>query len=109
MLHGEKAALEAAETARKTFEEGALGSALPTFAIPRAQLDDGLGLLSAMVTAGLAKSNGEARRAVKSGAVKVNDEKVTGERMMLTREHVNAEGLIKLSFGKKRHALLKPQ
>ncbi len=109
MLHGEKAALEAAETARKTFEEGALGSALPTFAIPRAQLDDGLGLLSAMVTAGLAKSNGEARRAVKSGAVKVNDEKVTGERMMLTKEHVNAEGLIKLSFGKKRHALLKPQ
>ena len=108
MLHGREAAEEAAATARKTFEEGRLGEALPTFEIPASNLEEGLGLLTAMVTAGLAKSNGEARRAVKSGAVKVNDEKVADERMMLTPDHVNADGVIKLSFGKKRHALLKP-
>ncbi len=108
MLHGRKAAEEAAATARKTFEEGRLGEALPTFEIPASSLEEGLGLLTAMVTAGLARSNGEARRAVKSGAVKVNDEKAADERMMLTPDHVNADGVIKLSFGKKRHALLKP-
>ena len=108
MLHGREAAGDAAATARKTFEEGRLGEALPTFEIPASSLEEGLGLLTAMVTAGLAKSNGEARRAVKSGAVKVNDEKAADERMMLTQDHVNADGVIKLSFGKKRHALLKP-
>ena len=107
MLHGRAAAEEAAETARKTFEEGKLGEALPTFKVSASELEEGLGLLAAMVRAGLAKSNGEARRAVKSGAVKVNDEKISDERLTLTKDHVSADGVIKLSFGKKRHALLK--
>ncbi len=108
MVHGREAAEKAAETARKTFEEGQLGEALPTVEIPRAELEKGLGLLRAMVLAGLAKSNGEARRAVKGGGVRVNDTKVTDERMVLTPEHINENGVIKLSFGKKRHVLLKP-
>ncbi len=108
MVHGRKAAEEAAETARRTFEEGALAEGLPTVEVPRAELEQGLGLLRAMVLAGLAKSNGEARRAVRGGAVRVNDEKVADERLMLTPDHLNAEGVIKLSFGKKRHVLLKP-
>ncbi len=108
MLHGREAAEQAAETARKTFEEGRLGEALPSVEVPRAELEEGLGLLRAMVLAGLAKSNGEARRAVKSGAVRVNDEKVSDERLVLTPAHLNEEGVIKLSFGKKRHALIRP-
>ena len=108
MLHGRAAAEEAAETARRTFEEGALAEGLPTVEIPRESLKEGLGLLRAMVLAGLAKSNGEARRAVKGGAVRVNDEKISDERLILTEEHINNEGVIKLSFGKKRHVLLKP-
>ncbi len=108
MLHGREAAEKAAETARKTFEEGRLGEALPSVEIPHAELEKGLGLLRAMVLAGLAKSNGEARRAVKSGAVRVNDEKVSDERLVLTSAHLNDEGVIKLSFGKKRHALIRP-
>ncbi len=107
MLHGRAAAEEAAETARKTFEEGKLGEALPTFEVSASELEEGLGLLAAMVRAGLAKSNGEARRAVKSGAVRVNDEKISDERLTLTKDHLTADGVIKLSFGKKRHALLK--
>ncbi len=108
MVHGREAAERAAETARKTFEEGRLGEALPSVDVPRAELEEGLGLLRAMVLAGLAGSNGEARRAVRGGAVRVNDERVTDERMTLTTAHLNEEGVIKLSFGKKRHALLKP-
>ncbi len=108
MLHGREAAEKAAETARKTFEEGRLGDALPSVEVPRAELEQGLGLLRAMVLAGLARSNGEARRAVKSGAVRVNDEKVSDERLVLTPGHLNDEGVVKLSFGKKRHALIRP-
>jgi len=108
MLHGREAAEQAAETARRTFEEGRLGEALPSVEVPRAELEEGLGLLRAMVLAGLAKSNGEARRAVKSGAVRVNDGKVSDERLVLTPAHLNEEGVIKLSFGKKRHALIRP-
>jgi len=108
MVHGREAAEQAAETARKTFEEGRLGEALPTIEVPRAELKQGLGLLRAMVLAGLASSNGEARRAVKGGAVRVNDEKVSDERMVLTPEHLNEDGVIKLSFGRKRHALIRP-
>ncbi len=108
MVHGRKAAEDAAETARRTFEEGALAEGLPTVEVPRTELEQGLGLLRAMVLAGLAKSNGEARRAVRGGAVRVNDEKVSDERLMLTPDHLNAEGVIKLSFGKKRHVLLRP-
>jgi len=108
MLHGREAAEKAAETARKTFEEGQLGDALPSVEVPRAELEQGLGLLRAMVLAGLARSNGEARRAVKSGAVRVNDEKVSDERLVLTPGHLNDEGVVKLSFGKKRHALIRP-
>ena len=108
LVHGREAAERAAETARKTFEEGRLGAGLPTVEVPRAALEQGLGLLRAMVLAGLAKSNGEARRAVKGGGVRVNDERVTDERMLLTPEHLNENGVIKLSFGRKRHVLLKP-
>ena len=108
LVHGREAAERAAETARKTFEEGRLGAELPTVEVPRAELEQGLGLLRAMVLAGLAKSNGEARRAVKGGGVRVNDERVTDERLVLTPEHLNENGVIKLSFGRKRHVLLKP-
>ncbi len=108
MVHGREAAERAAETAQKVFEQGQLGEELPTVEIPRSGLEQGLGLLSAMVKAGLAKSNGEARRAVQGGGVRVNDEKVSDERMVLTREHLDEDGVIKLSFGKKRHVLLKP-
>ncbi|HHN66714.1 MAG TPA: tyrosine--tRNA ligase [Thermopetrobacter sp.] len=106
LLHGGQAAREAEETARRTFEEGALGAALPTVEVPVAELEAGLGLLTALVKAQLAASNGEARRAVQGGAVKVNDEKVGDFRLTLTPDNLR-DGVIKLSLGKKRHALLK--
>ena len=75
--------------------------------LPASDLDAGIGILSAFVTAGLAKSNGEARRSIKGGALKLNDETVTDDSMSLTNANLNEDGVIKLSMGKKKHVLLK--
>jgi len=107
LLHGEEAARTAAETARRTFEEGAIAENLPTVEVPRAELDAGLGVLNAFVKAGLVASNGEARRQIKGGGLRVNDVAVTDEKMTLTPAELTSEGVIKLSLGKKRHVLLK--
>ncbi len=108
MVHGRAAAEEAAATARKTFEEGALAETLPTAAIGSGDLDEGLGVLIAFHKAGLVTSNSEARRQIKAGGLKVNDVTVTDEKMVLTAKDVGPEGVIKLSAGKKRHVLIKP-
>jgi len=108
LLHGADAARQAAETARKTFEEGAIAENLPTIEIPKSELDAGLGVLTAFVRAELVASNGEARRQIKGGGLRVNDVPVTDEKMMLTRANLTGEGVIKLSLGRKRHVLLKP-
>ena len=108
LLHGRDAANEAAETARRTFEEGTLAETLPTVDIPRGELDAGLGVLAAFVKAELVASNGEARRQIKGGGLRVNDVAVTDEKMLLTSAHLTPEGVVKLSLGKKRHVLLKP-
>ena len=108
LLHGRDAANEAAETARRTFEEGALAESLPTVEIPRGELDAGFGVLNAFVKAGLVASNGEARRHIKGGGLRVNDAPVTDEKMALSAGDLTPEGVIKLSFGKKKHVLIKP-
>jgi tyrosyl-tRNA synthetase len=108
LLHGRAAAQEAADTARRTFEEGALSESLPTVEIAQAELERGLGVLVAFVKAGLVASNGEARRQIKGGGLKLNDVPVTDEKMVLTPRDATPEGVIKLSLGRKRHVLLRP-
>jgi tyrosyl-tRNA synthetase len=107
ILHGRPAAEQAAETARKTFEEGSLSENLPSVDIPATELDGGIGLLSLIVRAGLAASNGEARRHVQGGAVRINDETVNDERKMIGSGEITADGVIKLSLGKKKHILIR--
>jgi tyrosyl-tRNA synthetase len=108
LVHGGAAAEQAAETARRTFEEGAHAENLPTVEIERGDLERGIGVLDAFVRAGLVRSNGEARRQIKGGGLKVNDVAVTDEKMVLTTRDLAPEGAIKLSLGRKRHVLLKP-
>ncbi|WAP68785.1 tyrosine--tRNA ligase [Jiella pelagia] len=108
VVHGRKAAEEAAETARVTFEEGALAETLPTITVARSELAGGAGLLSLVVAAGLAGSNGEARRHVQSGAVRVNDETVSDPRASVSEADLR-EGVVKLSVGRKKHVLVRPQ
>jgi len=108
LVHGRAAAGSAAETARLTFEQGIAAAGLPTIEVSRPDIADGIGLLAALVSAGLAKSNGEARRAVTGNAVSVNDTRETDPARSLSEADINCDGVIKLSHGKKRHVLLQP-
>jgi tyrosyl-tRNA synthetase len=113
LVHGRAAAEQAAETARRTFEEGTLAEALPTITIPDHERKyffgpDGLAVLIAAQLVGFARSTGEARRHIEGRGLKVNDETVTSITMMLTPKHLTPEGVIKLSLGRKKHVLLKP-
>jgi tyrosyl-tRNA synthetase len=108
LLHGREAAEEAAETARRTFEERSLAETLPTVEVARPELEQGLGVLSAFVLAGLAASNGEARRQVRGGGLRINDAPVEDERRTVTADDLTEAGVVKLSLGRKRHVLLRP-
>ena len=107
LLHGRSAAEEASVTARQTFEEGALAENLPTLDVPGAEFDAGIGVLTAFVRAGLVASTGEARRQIKGGGLKVNDATVADERATITRDALQAGGVVKLSLGRKKHVLLR--
>ncbi|MGC6472237.1 MAG: tyrosine--tRNA ligase [Parvibaculales bacterium] len=106
LIHGHEAAEKAQETARETFEAGGTSDALPSVDIAVAKLADGVGILEAFVLAGLSKSNGEARRLVQGGGARLNDEAVSDIKRTISSADVK-DGVIKLSFGKKKHVLLK--
>jgi tyrosyl-tRNA synthetase len=109
LIHGRPAAEAAEATARQTFEEGTLAASLPTVEITPDELEKGIGVLTAFSEkTGFVTSNGEARRQIKAGGLKVNDKTVSDEKMVLTSRDLTPEGVIKLSLGRKRHVLLKP-
>ncbi len=107
LAHGEEAATEAAETARRTFEQGAAAEGLPTIDVARAELEAGLPVVDLLVSAGLAASKGEARRLIKGAGAKMNDAAIADEAAKATTADLNGDGVIKLSAGKKRHALVR--
>jgi tyrosyl-tRNA synthetase len=107
LCHGEAAADEAAETARRTFEEGTSGDALPVADIARDRLANGLLLYEALRETGLAATNGEARRLIKGGGARVNDQVIDDEFHKLSADDLAGGDGIKLSAGKKRHAMLR--
>ncbi|MPY76114.1 MAG: tyrosine--tRNA ligase [Alphaproteobacteria bacterium] len=108
LCRGADAAAAAAETAHKTFAEGAIGDALPRIDIAAAELRPGIPAFALMTRAGLTQSNGEARRLIKGGGARINDARVEDEAATVSLSDVNDEGVIKLSAGRKRHALVRP-
>ncbi len=107
LCHGETAAKEAAETARKTFEQGSVGDNLPSIEIDSARLDQGVPFIDLLVESGLASSRGDARRLIEGGGAKCNDQPVVTIQYSCKAPDVTAEGYIKLSAGKKKHALVR--
>lgn len=107
MCHGADAAKAAHETAQKTFEQGQLGDNLPTFDIVKADLEQGIPAFATLVAAGLCTSNGEARRLIKGGGGRLNDKAFASDTQTVTLADLNADGVAKLSAGKKRHALIR--
>lgn len=108
LVRGRAAAETSAETARQTFEQGALSADLPTVEFKRGELEAGLGVLVAFVSAGLVKSTSEARRQVAGGGMRINDIQVSDDKAIITARDLTSDGVVKLSLGKKRHVLLKP-
>jgi tyrosyl-tRNA synthetase len=108
LVHGRAAAAAAAETARQTFEEGIVAETLPTHEIRMSDLKSGLGVLTANVQVGFVTSTSAARRQIKGGALRINDQVITDENAVITDKDLTGGGVIKLSFGRKRHVLLKP-
>ncbi len=109
MCHGEAAAKAAAETARETFEQGRLGADLPSIEVERARLAEGISAYELFRMAGLTASNGEARRLIKGGGARINDVAIRDDSQKVGLADISDVGAIKLSAGKKRHALIRVQ
>jgi tyrosyl-tRNA synthetase len=107
MCHGETAAQDAAETAHKTFEQGGVGENLPSINVDKSRLDGGIAFVDLLVESGLVGSKGEARRLIEGGGARSNDEMVSGLVHMLKTSDLTTDGYIKLSAGKKKHALVR--
>ncbi|MCB8873925.1 tyrosine--tRNA ligase [Acidisoma silvae] len=108
LCHGRAAAEAAAETARRAFEEGAAVDTLPTVTVPAADLTAGIPAFALLVQAGMAATNGEARRLIRGGGARLNDVAFTEEAQMVTAADLR-DGALKLSAGKKQHKLIKPE
>jgi tyrosyl-tRNA synthetase len=108
MCHGAEAAASAADTARKTFEQGETGAALPTIDISRTDLEAGVPAFDLLRRSGLCASGGEARRLIKGGGGRVNDVVIAEDVQTIGLADLGPDGTIKLSAGKKRHALVRP-
>jgi tyrosyl-tRNA synthetase len=106
LCHSMEASKAAAETAAKTFEQGKIGDQLPTVELSRSDLETGIPAFEILCKAGLAGSNGEARRLIKGGGGRVNDVAFANEKQIVSMEDMTADGIIKLSAGKKRHILI---
>jgi tyrosyl-tRNA synthetase len=107
LAHGKKAAEEAAETARRTFEEGARADTLPTVTIPRARLANGVAAFELLHEAGLAESRNEARKLIKGGGGRLNDKPIVGDSVTVGEADLDSSGTLKLSAGRKRHVLVR--
>mgnify|MGYP002528865731 CR=1 FL=1 len=107
LWRGREAAKRARETARQTFEQGEAAEGLPCFPIPRDELESGIPAFEVLRRTELAQSNGEARRLIKGGGARINDQVTASETQAVTLADVTDEGVIKVSAGKKRHALIR--
>jgi tyrosyl-tRNA synthetase len=107
LCHGEAAAKEARATAEATFEQGTAAAGLPTIEVPATELAAGISVIDLFCRAGFAGSNGEARRLIRGGGGRLNDAVISDETMSVSGADADADGVIKLSAGKKRHVLVR--
>ena len=107
MLHGKKAANMAQETAKKTFESGSIGSDLPSIKLSKKQIEGGMNLIDLVVVSKLLNSKSEVRRTIKNRGIKINNEIVDDQKLIISIEHFAKDSFLKLSHGKKKHIIIK--
>jgi tyrosyl-tRNA synthetase len=106
LCHGDRAARAAAETAKKTFEEGGIGGDIPVFELKESELGKGVPAYDLLRQSGLAESGGEARRLIRGGGARINDQKIEDENELIGPGYFK-DGALKLSAGRKKHMLVK--
>ena len=107
MLHGKKAANMAQETAKKTFESGSIGSDLPSIKLSKKQIEGGMNLIDLVVVSKFLNSKSEVRRTIKNRGIKINNEIVDDEKLIISVEHFTKDNFLKLSHGKKKHIIIR--
>ncbi len=107
MLHGKKAANKAQETAKKTFESGSVGSDLPFIKLSKKQIEGGMNLIDLVIVSKLLNSKSEVRRTIKNRGIKINNEIVNDEKLIISIEHFGKDNFLKLSHGKKKHIIIR--
>ena len=107
LCHGDRAALQAAETAKQTFEQGSVGEDIPVLEIPASEFGKGIAAYELVRMSGLASSGGEAKRLIRGGGARAADKKIEDENELITPRLFSAERTLKLSAGKKKHVLVK--
>lgn len=107
LCHGKEAAENAMETARRVFEEGGIGADLPVHVVGEDDLQTGITACELIFTSGLSESKSEARKLIRGGGARLNDNKIEDENMLITSAHLINDGAIKLSAGKKKHILVR--
>ena len=107
MLHGKQAANKAQETAKKTFESGSIGSDLPSIKFTKKEIESGINLIDLVIASKLLNSKSEVRRTIKNRGIKINNEIIDDEKLIVSKEYFDKENFLKLSHGKKKHVIIK--
>ena len=107
MLHGKLAASKAVETAKKTFEGRSIGEDLRSVEVSKKQIDNGINLIDLVVTSKLLTSKSEVRRTIKNKGIKINNKTVDDERLIVSLKYFSNKNFLKLSYGKKKHIIVK--
>ena len=107
MLHGKQAANKAQETAKKTFESGSIGSDLPSIKFTKKEVESGINLIDLVIVSKLLNSKSEVRRTIKNRGIKINNEIIDDEKLIVSKEYFDKENFLKLSHGKKKHVIIK--
>ena len=107
ILHGEKAAKESENTAKETFHGIGVSKNLPEINIPRSQLEKGISILDLLSSNSIVSSKSDARRAIKGNGIKINDKLVIDEKKIVSKNDFEEDGYIKISYGKKKHFIIK--
>jgi len=107
MLHGKKAAHNAAKTAKKTFEKGSVGDDLPSVTIKKENIKNGINIIDLVISSNLLTSKSEVRRTIKNKGIKINNSPVENDKFNISLENFNKENILKLSHGKKNHVIIK--
>jgi len=107
ILHGKEAANNAEKTARDTFEKGGIGKNLPEIKMNKKTIEKGINILDLISSNNIMNSKSEARRAIKDNAIKVNDELISDEKRNIDLKDLTENNLIKISYGKKKHYIIK--